>query len=287
MPTTGAATRGRKTLMRALASLVLLTVVAAGCAGTPPTGGGGTLPTSTVAVPATAGFGGGNLYYPTTGGPYGVVSLSPGFTENAAALAHWGPYLASAGFVVIIINTTSGLITPEQRSTEQLQALQYVIQQGSTSGSPIAGKVDPNRKAVGGHSMGGGASFISAANDPSLDAVLPLAPWNLYQLANITSPTLVLACQSDTIAPVTTNASPLYEAIQAGTEKQYVSVAAGDHFCVNSPNAAGAGEEVGQTAVAFLRRFVNGNTSVVGELCGAGAPTEGTLFDDIRSTCPF
>ena len=63
-------------------------------------------------VPASAGFGGGTIHYPRTGGPYGVVSLSPGFTENASAIQYWGPYLASQGFVTITINTTSRLITP-------------------------------------------------------------------------------------------------------------------------------------------------------------------------------
>jgi predicted dienelactone hydrolase len=276
--------RGRKVLVRAVLPLLVLIATAVGCAGTPPTGGGG-LPTAELAVDASVGFGGGTIYYPSqASGRFGAVSLTPGFTENAAAIAHWGPYLASEGFVVIIINTTSGLITPEQRSDEQLQALDYVIQQSNTASSPIAGKVDPNRTAVGGHSMGGGASVLSARNRPTLDAIVPLTPWLLYQ-EPITVPALFFACQSDVIAPVATNASPLYEA--ATGEKLFVSVAGGDHFCVNSPNAVGAGEEVGETAVAFLDRFVNGDTSVVGELCGAGAPTVGTAFDDVRSTCPL
>lgn len=286
MRITHSAARGPRALLRAMVPLLLFTAVAAACAGTPPTGGG-QLAVAELAVPTSAGFGGGTIYYPSqAAGPFGAVSLSPGFTEDASAIQYWGPYLASQGFVVVIINTTNGLIVPEQRSAEQRQALDYVIQQGATSGSPIAGKVDPQRKAVGGHSMGGGASLITAEADPTIDAVVPLAPWNLdTTFTDVRSPTLILACQSDVIAPVATNASPFYDAIPATTEKLYVSVAGGDHFCVNSPSAGG--EEVGQTAVAFLRRFVNGDTSVVGQLCGAGAPVEGSVFDDVRSTCPF
>jgi triacylglycerol lipase len=275
--------RARRALSRAVVPLLLLTAVTAACAGNPPTGGG-PLQTARIDVPTSAGFGGGTIHYPTTGGRYGVVSLSPGFTESASAIEHWGPYLASQGFVVITINTTNVLITPEERSVEQLEALAYAIGQSAASGNPLSGKVDPNRKAVGGHSMGGGASLISAANDASIDAVVPLAPWNLYQPA-VAKPTLMLACQSDVIAPVATNASPLYDAVSA--EKLYVSVAGGDHFCVNSP--AAASDEVGRTVVAFLHRFVDNNRSaaVLGELCGAGAPTTGATFDDVRSTCPF
>jgi predicted dienelactone hydrolase len=282
MRTTRAAERGRKTWLLTLAPLLLLVAVTA-CAGNPPATGG-PAQVSTINVPASAGFGGGTIHYPSAGGPFGVVSLSPGFTESAAAIQHWGPYLASHGFVVITINTTNSLIFPDQRSTEQLDALQYVIDQSATAGNPLAGKVDPDRRAVGGHSMGGGASLISATNDAAIDAVIPLAPWNLSQPA-VPKPTLMLACQNDVIAAVATNASPQYEAVRA--EKLYVSVAGGDHFCVNSP--AAASDDIGRTAVAFLQRFVDNNRSsaVLAELCGAGAPTEGATYDDVRSTCPF
>ena len=160
-------------LVRVVAPLLLLTAVTAACAGTPPTGGG-PIQVSQIDVPASAGFGGGTIHYPRTGGPYGVVA-EPGFTENAAAIQHRGPYLASQGFVTITINTTSGLITPEQRSTEQLQALQYVIDQSRASGTPSPG--GSTQPQGGRRALDGRRRVADLGAERPLDRrVLPLAP---------------------------------------------------------------------------------------------------------------
>ncbi|HEY3140082.1 MAG TPA: hypothetical protein VGJ86_03085 [Acidimicrobiales bacterium] len=242
---------------------------------------------STLAVPTSAGFGGGTIYYPsTTPGPFAVVSLSPGFTESQSAIAGWGPRLASHGFVTIIINTSNPFIDPSQRSTEQRQALTYVVTQGQTSGSPIFGKVDGQRRGVGGHSMGGGASLISAQADPTIRAVMPMAPWNSSaSFPGITSPTLILACQNDGIAPVGSHASPMYNSIPASTKKEYISVAGGDHSCANAPT--GGGSAVGKFGVAFLKRFLDNDGRYDPWTCGASKPVAGGSLSEVRSTCPF
>ena len=239
-----------------------------------------------VAVPSSAGFGGGTLYYPTntSEGPFAVVSIAPGFLEGQDAIAPWGPRLASHGFVAITIATTSTFIQPPQRSTEQRQALTYVVNQGNTQGSPVFGKVDGNRRGVAGHSMGGGGSLISLRDDPNVDVAVPLAPWNTSSnFSTITKPALVIACQNDGTAPVNSHASPMYNSL-AG-EKQYISLANDDHFCANSP--AFHDNQVGKYAVAFLKRWLDSDTRYDPWTCGASAPVVGSVFADVRSTCPF
>ena len=39
-------------------------------------------------------------------------------------------------------------------------------------------RIDASRLAVAGHSMGGGGSLEAALDRPSLQAAVPLAPWN-------------------------------------------------------------------------------------------------------------
>jgi dienelactone hydrolase len=276
--------------MRPVTSLVALLLVLAGataCAVPPTQPPPGPHEVATLEVPASVGFGGGTIHYPADAdGPFGVVSLSPGFTETAAAIQAWGPHLASEGFVVITINTSNVFIFPDQRSAEQRQAIDYVVDQGNNPSSPLSDKVDPNRTAVGGHSMGGGASLISASADRSIDAVLPLAPWNLApNFPNVASPTLIYACQNDIIAPVAGHASPMYDSIPASTEKLFVSVAGGDHFCANTPEAVNG--DVGAFATSFLDRFVNGDAAGGQLLCGAQGPNPGGAFNEVRDTCPF
>jgi triacylglycerol lipase len=250
--------------------------------------GNGAFGIGTVAVPTSAGFGGGTIYYPTGNpGPFAVISFSPGFLEQSGAFSLWGEKLASHGFVAILFNTSSTSESPDTRSTEQRQALNYVVAQGQNASSPIFGLVDGNRRAVMGHSMGGGASLISAQADHSIDAVVPLAPWNSStNFSGDTSPTLIVACQNDNIAPVNSHASPFYNSIPATTKKEYVSVTGGDHFCANGPALVGGGN-VGKYAVAFLKRWLDTDTRYDPWTCGANKAAAGSVFNEVRSTCPW
>jgi predicted dienelactone hydrolase len=247
----------------------------------------GPFTSATLAVPTSAGFGGGTIYYPTNvAGPFAVVSVSPGFTETAADLAGWGPRLASHGFVTIIFNTSDTGEFPAARSTEQRQALNYVISQSNNASSPIAGLVDGNRRGVMGHSMGGGASLISANADPTIRAAVGLAPFNFgSSFPNITVPTMIVACQNDSVAPVTQHASPMYNSIPATTRKSYISVANQNHFCANAPT--GANGEVGRFVVAWMKRMLDSDTRYDPWVCGASKPAVDANLNEVRSSCPF
>jgi len=241
-----------------------------------------------VAVPTSAGFGGGTIYYPTgTSERFGAVVVFPGFIESSAQLVDWGPRLASNGFVTILANSTNGFIFPDQRSTEQLQALDYVRSQSAVASSPIHDKVDTSRSAVIGHSMGGGATLLSTTKGRAdVKAAIPLAPWNLttsYPADG--TPTLVYACQSDLIAPAAQHASPSYDGIPSTTKKAYVSIANADHFCASSPTSSGG--TIGKFAVAWLKRFVDDDQRYTPWICGASMPTSGTTINEVRTTCPF
>jgi len=240
-----------------------------------------------VAVPSSAGFGGGTIYYPSeAAGPFGIIAVTPGFLGNQTSIGTWGPRLASHGFVTITINTTGGFILPDQRSAEQRQALTYVVNQGNTSSSPIFGKVDGDRKGVAGHSMGGGGTLVSAREDPTIRAAVPFAPWyTSTNFSDVTVPTLIVACQSDGVAPVASHASPFYNSIPATTDKSYISVAGADHFCANAPT--GGANDVGKYVVAFFKRFIDGDTRYDPWVCGASRPAAGSVLNEVRSTCPF
>jgi dienelactone hydrolase len=287
-------TRGTRPLRR-LAAIFLLALVIAACDTKGPdpteqilTASSGPFGVATLAVPSSAGFGGGTIYYPTNvAGPFAVIAVSPGFTETASAVANWGPRLASHGFVTIIFNTVNpNSDLPAQRSQQQLQALDYVVAQSNTASSPIAGLVDGTRRGVMGHSMGGGASLISAQNDPTLLASVGLAPFNFgSSFPNITVPTMIVACQNDNVAAVNTHASPMYNSIPATTRKSYISDTGGNHFCANSPT--GGGGEDGRFVVAWFKRMLDSDTRYNPWVCGASRPVVDANLNEVRSSCPF
>lgn len=231
---------------------------------------------TTVSDAATPGFGAATIYYPTAAGTYGGAAISPGYTETQSAISWFGPRLASHGFVVITINTNTTLDNPDSRGTQLLSALDYL-----TGSSSVKASVDASRLAVMGHSMGGGGSLAAAKTRPSLKAAIPLAPWHTDKTwPEVTTPTLIIGAESDGIAPVNSHAEPFYESLPTSAEHAYLELNGAGHNATNSDNATTSTQ-----SVAWLKRFVNGDTAYNSYLCPGPAPS--SAVEEYRSTCPF
>ncbi|WP_442929850.1 alpha/beta hydrolase family protein [Micromonospora sp. WMMC241] len=238
----------------------------------------GPFATSSYSVSALSvtGFGGGVVYYPTSTaeGTFGAVAISPGYTATWSSLSWLGPRIASHGFVVIGIETNTLLDQPDSRGRQLLAALDYLVQRSS-----VRGRIDAGRLAVAGHSMGGGGSLEAAAARPSLQAAVPLAPWNLDKTwSGVRVPTLIVGGESDSIAPVATHSVPFYTSIPASSEKAYLELNGASHFfpqTVNTPTA--------RQTVAWLKRFVDDDTRYEQFLCPGPS---GSAIEEYRNTCP-
>jgi predicted dienelactone hydrolase len=231
---------------------------------------------TTVSSFSASGFGGGTIYYPTTtaDGTFGALAISPGFTARQSSIAWLGPRLASQGFVVITIDTNSIFDQPASRGTQLLAALDYLTQRSS-----VRTRIDPTRLAVAGHSMGGGGSLEAASDRPSLQAAIPLQPWNTDKTwSEIRTPTLIIGAQNDTIASVTTHSEPFYNSIPASAEKAYMELRGASHFVSNTSNTPTA-----RQMIAWLKRYVDNDTRYEQFIC---PPPSGTAISEYRDTCP-
>nr|WP_239129688.1 alpha/beta hydrolase [Actinoplanes nipponensis] len=226
---------------------------------------------------AVAGFGGGVIYYPTSTaeGTFGAVAISPGYTARWSSISWLGPRIASHGFVVIGIETNTVLDQPASRGDQLLAALDYL-----TRSSSVRARIDASRLAVAGHSMGGGGSLEAARDRPSLQAAVPLAPWNLNKLwSDLRVPTLIIGGESDTVAPVASHSIPFYTSIPSATEKSYLELNNASHFFPQTTNTP-----TGRQMVAWLKRFVDDDTRYDQFIC----PGPSSLsISDYRSTCPL
>lgn len=236
---------------------------------------------------SVSGFGGGRIHYPTgTTGTMGLIAVAPGFVSNESSIRWWGPRIASHGFVVITIDTNSGYDQPDSRAAQLKAALDYVVSQSNSSGSPIRGMVDASRRGVIGWSMGGGGSLKLAADDSSLMAIIPHAPYysGRNNFNRITTPTLIIACESDTVAPVGSHASPFYNAIPNSTDKAFLEIRSGSHYCANSGNAD---EDIlGKYGVAWMKRFMDLDARYSQFLCGPNHESDRSI-SDYRETCAY
>jgi len=231
-----------------------------------------------VAVTGQTGFGGGQIYYPTdtTKGTYGAVAIVPGFLMPWLSMAWLGPRLASHGFVVIGIETSSLLDDPPTRGKELLAALDYVV-----NDARVSSRIDRNRLAVAGWSMGGGGTLQAALDRPSLKAAIPIAAvhFTIQNFSQVRVPTAFLASESDEIAPPAQWQKPQYESIPASTEKVYQEMNDASHFFTVFENNR-------QTTlmVSWLKRWVDQDTRYTQFICPG--PT-GPDIQEYRSTCPM
>ena len=234
---------------------------------------------TTVSSIAASGFGGGTIYYPTSTseGTYGVVAVSPGFTARQSSIAWLGPRIASQGFVVITIDTNSIYDQPASRGDQLLAALSYVT---TRSSSTVRARVDPNRLAVMGHSMGGGGTLEAAADRPSLQAAIPLTGWDTRKsFSTNVVPTLVIGAENDSVAPVSSHSIPFYNSLNSTYEKAYLELNNASHFAPNSPNTT-----IARYSISWLKRFVDNDSRYETFLCGSGAGSVAAI-SDYRNSC--
>lgn len=232
-------------------------------------GGNGSFATTSATITGASGFGGGQVYYPTAAGQYPVIAIVPGYTAYWSSLAWLGPRVASWGFVVVGIETLTTLDQPAQRGQELLAALRW-----ATGSAPAAvrAKVDPSRRAVAGHSMGGGGTLEALRSDSTLKAGVPLAPWDLTtNWSSVRAPVAIIGGQADTIAPVATMSIPFYNSL--GGSKDYVELAGQSHFFPQTPDAV-----VSRVLVSWMKRYVADDSRFTPFTCGLAGNLEVSSF---------
>ncbi|GJM14654.1 MAG: hypothetical protein DHS20C12_30570 [Pseudohongiella sp.] len=189
------------------------------------------------------------IYHPLeTPGRIGIVAIAPGLGERQRHINWWGPRLASHGYAVLVMDTNTGQDDPEMRARALLAAIDLLKQEGRREHSPLFGRVDENKVALMGHSVGGGGALIAADSErDSIQAVIPLTPWvPLERFENITAPTLIVASENDRIASIDQHAWLHYQSIPDSVPAVYIELAEGDHFIANT----------GSTDLPSLGRFV-------------------------------
>lgn len=226
---------------------------------------------------AVTGFGGGTIYYPTTtaDGTFGAVAISPGFTAYESSIAWLGPRLASQGFVVFTIDTNTTMDQPDSRGDQLLAALDYLTQRSS-----VRGRVDATRLGVMGHSMGGGGSLEAAKDRPSLQAAIPLTPWNLDKTwPELRTPTMIIGADGDSIAPVSSHAEPFYQNLPSSLDKAYLELNNATHFTPNSNDTT-----IAKYSISWLKRFIDNDTRYEQFLCPLPRPS--LTIEEYRGNCP-
>jgi predicted dienelactone hydrolase len=239
----------------------------------------GPFATATVSVPSSvSGFGGGTITYPTdtSQGTFGAFVFTPGFTLTSSSYTWVGPRVASQGFVTFVINTDSRFDNPSSRATQMQNALNYLV-----NNSSVANRIDSTRLAFSGHSMGGGGTLIATQRNTSIQAAVPLMPWNssTTNFSGIRSPTMIIGAQNDNVAPVNQHAIPFYNSIPASAEKAYLELAGQGHNVATTSNTTQS-----RFLITWMKRYVDNDTRYEQFICPP--PATSSVISRYMNTCP-
>ena len=146
-----------------------------------------------------------------------VVVFAHGFLSPPELYRTTCRHIASWGYVLIA--SRSGLEPFPSHAAyarDLSDCLTWVITANSANGSPLAGRIAPGAYGITGHSMGGGASLLAAAEDPRFVAVAPMAaadtrPSAVEASALIAAPLLFITGSQDSFVPNPFHTRPMFD----------------------------------------------------------------------------
>ncbi|CAH0354295.1 hypothetical protein [Aquabacterium sp. CECT 9606] len=206
------------------------------------------------------GYGGGTVYYPkaSSGETFGIVAMMPGFLAFQAVYAKLVQKIASHGFIVASLDSVGRADFPEARAAQLAVGLAHVAQLARGGQVPYASVADPSRRAIMGNSMGGGAALSAMLVDPSLKAAVALQPWHTVKsFPGVKTPTLVVACQTDGIAPNKAHSDAFYASLPGNLPRAEIEVKDTGHLCATFLTSEANLNTMGKSAVAWLKRFLD------------------------------
>ncbi len=170
---------------------------------------------------------------PVTDGSFPVLAIGHGFVMTVDAYTYLWEHFVPLGYIVALPTTEGGFAPVHANFGGDLAFLaNTIISSNDDAASPFYQHVLP-KAALLGHSMGGGASFLGAANNGNIQALIALAPAEtdpsaIASASAVLVPTLVFAASEDCVTPIPEHAGPIYAAINSPC-KAFVNITGGGH----------------------------------------------------------
>lgn len=224
----------------------------------------------------TGGFGSGGgpgrqiqseVYYPalTPGtdvavatGDFPVIVFGHGFVMAWDAYQNIWDELVPEGYIMVFPRTEGGFSPSHSEFGLDLAHLVGEMQSLNTDNTSLFYTHVTAKTAIMGHSMGGGASFLAAENNTSIETVIGLAPAETTPSAigaapNVSVPALVLSGSSDGVTPPVDHHLPIYNGLGSNC-KYFVSATGGAHcYFANTNFNCDFGEGTSSSGISISR----------------------------------
>jgi dienelactone hydrolase len=175
-------------------------------------------------------------------GAFPLIVFAHGFLMSYTSYENISDFFVPKGYIVAFCNTEN---TPFPSHTNYGLDLKFIAERLVNALNESAGSFWQNKftgkKAVMGHSMGGGASMLAASGNSVFDLAVGLAPAETNPSSSeaastINHPLLIFAGSEDVITAPATQNYPIFNAAINSSCRTYINITGGGHCYFANPN---------------------------------------------------
>lgn len=209
-------------------------------------------------------------------GIFPLIVYGHGFAMNYDSYEFLWEALVPQGYILAFPKTESSIIPfpdHEDFGLDMAFLVDKIKELGLNESSPFFGKISANTSVMG-HSMGGGAAFLAAANNPGISTIVTFAPAETDPSAiaaamDVSASAIIFSGENDCVTPPAEHQIPMYNNLPDG-QKILITINGGGHcyfadynfFCSLgenscSPSPVISREEQQQAVLSLLLPFLD------------------------------
>jgi len=170
---------------------------------------------------------------PIASGSFPVLVFGHGFLMSFDSYENFWAELVPKGYVLCFPTTEMGFAPNHEDFGLDLKQVALKMQIENNISTSIFFNALAPKTALMGHSMGGGAAFIAAENNPSINSLINFAaaetnPSAISAAGNIIAPALIFTGEDDCVSPPDENQIPMYNNLASSCKTQ-ISINKGGH----------------------------------------------------------
>ena len=170
---------------------------------------------------------------PISFGNFPVIVFGHGFIISWDSYDNYWTSLVPEGYILCFPTTEMGFTPSHQSFADDLIFLTSQMQiESQNSTSVFYNSILPKTGRMG-HSMGGGASFLAAENNPNINTLINFAaaetnPSAISAARNINIPSLIFSGESDCVAPPINHQNIMFDSLNSYCKTQ-INITNGGH----------------------------------------------------------
>ena len=207
------------------------------------------------------------IYYPsdTNGdnvpisiGNFPIIVFGHGFLMSWDSYDNFWNSLVPEGYILCFPTTEMGFAPNHQFFAEDLSFIASKMQMESLDNSSIFYNSVLPKTGILGHSMGGGASFLAAENNPNINTLINFAaaetnPSAISAASNITIPSLIFSGDDDCVAPPINHQNIMFDSLNSNCKTQINIINGGHCYFANENVLCSFGESSCNPSLSILR----------------------------------